>query len=108
MIQNSFITIVCPVYFSCVQADVCHAYQILHAHGIPDERIIVMMMDDIAHNSENPFPGVIINEPNGPNVYKGVLKDYTGSDVNPENFLNIITGNKAAMAGIGSGKVLER
>jgi legumain len=28
------------------QADVCHAYQILHAHGIPDENIIVMMYDD--------------------------------------------------------------
>lgn len=25
------------------QADLCHAYQVLHRHGIPDERIIVMM-----------------------------------------------------------------
>lgn len=33
------------------QADVCHAYQILHRHGIPDERIIVLMADDIANNS---------------------------------------------------------
>lgn len=35
-----------------LQADVCHAYQILHKHGIPDERIVVMMYDDIAHNKE--------------------------------------------------------
>ncbi|XP_076056955.1 legumain-like [Oratosquilla oratoria] len=89
------------------QADVCHAYQILHKHGIPDENIIVMMADDIAHNSENPHPGVIINRPNGPNVYEGVLKDYTGLDVTPENFLNILAGNEKAMAGIGSGKVIK-
>ena len=24
------------------QADVCHAYQIVHAHGVPDDHIIVM------------------------------------------------------------------
>jgi len=32
------------------QADVCHAYQILHKNGIPDSNIIVMMYDDIAHH----------------------------------------------------------
>ncbi len=32
------------------QADVCHAYQILHDHGIPDSNIVVMMFDDIADN----------------------------------------------------------
>jgi len=52
------------------QADVCHAYQIFHRHGIPDSNIIVMMYDDIAHDPENPKQGVIINKPNGPNVYK--------------------------------------
>jgi len=34
------------------QADVCHAYQILHKNGIPDSNIVVMMYDDIAHNLE--------------------------------------------------------
>lgn len=33
------------------QADVCHAYQILHNHGIPDSNIVVMMFDDIAENT---------------------------------------------------------
>ncbi|KAI5103676.1 legumain precursor [Silurus meridionalis] len=60
------------------QADVCHAYQVLHQNGIPDEQIVVMMYDDIAYNHENPFPGNIINVPEGPNVYSGVPKDYTG------------------------------
>lgn len=34
------------------QADVCHAYQILHKYGIPDSNIVVMMYDDIAKNLE--------------------------------------------------------
>ena len=37
-------------YLSHVQADVCHSYQILHAHGVPDDHIVVMMYNDIAHN----------------------------------------------------------
>lgn len=28
--------------------------------------------------SSNPTPGVVINRPNGTDVYKGVLKDYIG------------------------------
>jgi len=89
------------------QSDVCHAYQILHKNGIPDSNIIVMMYDDIANNAENPTKGIIINHPNGNDVYKGVPHDYTGKTVTPQNFINILLGNKAAMKGIGSGKVLE-
>jgi len=89
------------------QADVCHAYQILHSHGIPDENIIVMMYDDIANNEQNPTKGVVVNHPDGGDVYKGVLKDYTGATVTPDNFINVLTGNKAAMKGIGSGRVIE-
>uniref|UniRef100_A0A9J7ZTJ2 legumain n=1 Tax=Cyprinus carpio carpio TaxID=630221 RepID=A0A9J7ZTJ2_CYPCA len=74
------------------QADVCHAYQIVHQNGIPDEQIVVMMYDDIANNDHNPTPGKIINNPNGPNVYTGVPKDYTGGDVTPENFLAALKG----------------
>jgi len=36
-----------------------------------------------------------------------VLKDYTGKHVTPKNFINVLTGNKRAMNGIGSGKVIE-
>ena len=32
------------------------------------------MYDDIANNSENPRPGIIINRPNGSDVYAGVPK----------------------------------
>uniref|UniRef100_L7M9F1 legumain n=1 Tax=Rhipicephalus pulchellus TaxID=72859 RepID=L7M9F1_RHIPC len=86
------------------QADVCHAYHVLHDHGVPDERIVVMMYDDIAHARENPTPGMIINHPNGTDVYRGVPKDYTGDLVTPQNFLDILQGKKVKG---GSGKVIH-
>lgn len=57
-----------------MQADVCHAYQILKKGGLKDENIVVFMYDDIANSPENPRPGVIINKPNGKDVYHGVPK----------------------------------
>ena len=35
-----------------LQADACHAYQIMKKHGIPEARIITMMYDDIANSDE--------------------------------------------------------
>jgi len=73
------------------QSDVCHAFHILHDIGnIPSEQIYVMMADDIANNEENPFPGNIINYPDGPNVYPGVNKNVTGEDVTAKNFLQAL------------------
>nr|CDJ26729.1 legumain-like cysteine peptidase protein [Tityus serrulatus] len=89
------------------QADVCHAYQVLHNHGIPDEQIVVMMYNDIAYNEQNPNPGVVINHINGSNVYKGVPLDYTKDDVKPSNFFNVLWGNATAMKNVGSGKVVN-
>jgi len=89
------------------QADVCHAYQVLRKNGVPAENIITMMYDDIANHTENPTKGIIINEPNGENVYAGLIKDYVGEDVTPENFLKIISGDAKSMKGIGSGRVLQ-
>jgi glycosylphosphatidylinositol transamidase (GPIT) subunit GPI8 len=57
-----------------LQADICHAYQIMKKGGLKDENIIVFMYDDIANHRENPRPGVIINHPQGGDVYAGVPK----------------------------------
>lgn len=59
------------------QADVCHAYQILKRGGLKDENIVVFMFDDIATSEMNPRPGVIINHPQGDDVYSGVPKVQT-------------------------------
>ncbi|KAF7128155.1 hypothetical protein RHSIM_Rhsim11G0047200 [Rhododendron simsii] len=88
------------------QSDVCHAYQLLRKGGLKDENIIVLMYDDIASNEENPRPGIIINSPDGDNVYSGVPKDYTGDDVTVNNFFAVILGNRTALTG-GSGKVVD-
>ncbi|BFZ12376.1 hypothetical protein BsWGS_15414 [Bradybaena similaris] len=91
------------------QADICHAYHIVRNHGIPDERIIVMMYDDIANSAENPFPGNVINKPGGPNVYPGVPKDYTGEDVTPDVFLKVLTGDSDGIKNLlgREGKVIK-
>ncbi|KAM7254155.1 hypothetical protein ACFE04_031837 [Oxalis oulophora] len=88
------------------QADVCHAYQLLKRGGLKDENIIVFMYDDIAYHKENPQRGVIINKPNGPDVYQGVPKDYTGKHCTARNFRNVLLGRKSALTG-GSRKVLN-
>jgi legumain len=89
------------------QADACHAFQIMKKNGIPEENIVLMMYDDIAHNEENPTPGVVINHPSGPNVYEGIKIDYTGITVTPANFLAVLSGDSEKMKGIGSGKVIN-
>ncbi|GJY46329.1 vacuolar-processing enzyme-like protein [Tanacetum coccineum] len=88
------------------QADVCHAYQILKNGGLKDENIVVFMYDDIAYDEENPRKGIIINSPDGDDVYHGVPKDYTGEDVTVDNFFAVLLGNKSAVKG-GSGKVVN-
>lgn len=60
--------------FFGLQADVCHAYQLLRKGGLKEENIVVFMYDDIADNEENPRKGIIINSPHGSDVYEGVPK----------------------------------
>jgi len=88
------------------QADIAHSYQMLVKNGLSKDKIVVMMYDDVAFHRRNPFPGELINVPNGPNVYKGIHIDYRGNDVTPENFLKILQGDYKAMEGKGSGKVI--
>jgi len=89
------------------QADIAHAYQIMRKFGVPETNIVTMMYDDVASNKANPVKGTLINRPGGQDVYQGVVKDYVGKDVTPENFIKILSGNKEAMKGIGSGKVID-
>uniref|UniRef100_A0A7N0V896 Legumain prodomain domain-containing protein n=1 Tax=Kalanchoe fedtschenkoi TaxID=63787 RepID=A0A7N0V896_KALFE len=86
------------VYFRC--------RFLVRSRRLKDENIIVFMYDDIAYNEENPRQGIIINSPQGSDVYEGVPKDYTGEEVNVNNFLAALLGNKTAING-GSGKVVD-
>jgi legumain len=93
------------------QSDTCHAYQLLRKNGMPASRIIVLAYNDIANDSENPFPGKVFNKPDpkgkGQDVWKGCALDYQGEDVTPQVFLNVLTGNADANKGKGTGRVLQ-
>ena len=92
------------------QSDIYHAYQILIKNKFNPNRIITLAYDDLAHNIKNPFKGKIFNKPTnkdpGVDVYEGVKIDYTGKFVTPEIFTAILTGNKTAVAGKGTARVL--
>ncbi|KAL3108020.1 hypothetical protein niasHT_014026 [Heterodera trifolii] len=81
------------------QADVSHAYHTLINHGVEKKRIITMMVDDIANNTENTQPGKIFNVPHGEDVYEGVKIDYRGHEVNPQNFMAILLGDEKRTKG---------
>jgi len=87
------------------QADSCHAYQLMVKSGVPAENIILMMQDDVANDSENPFKGQLYNKPgnNTPDVYKGCKVDYSGKKVTAQLFMDVLTGN----AQRAQGKVLK-
>ena len=75
------------------QADVFHVYQSLIKRGFSKNQIILLAYDDIAYHPKNPFPGEIYNRPDGPNVYEGVIVDYTYNEVNPETYLSVLKGD---------------
>jgi legumain len=94
------------------QSDACHAVQIVKAGGIPSERIINLVYDDIANNPSNPYKGQVFNKPTaagtpGRDIWAGCQKDYTGSSVTAKAFLNVLTGNAQGNLGVGNGKVLN-
>jgi legumain len=94
-------------------ADVCHSYKIVTSHGIDPSRVVLIMYDDVAQSSENPFPGQLFNKPTdagtpGVDVYAACKDhiDYKGEDATAANFLAVLKGDKSAVSG-GTGRVLE-
>jgi len=87
------------------QADACHAYHLMLKSGVPADNIILMMQDDVANSSENPFPGQLFNKPgdDSPDVYKGCKVDYSGDIVTGQLFMDVLTGNTQG----AKGKVLK-
>lgn len=81
------------------QADVLHLYQVLTGLlNIPKKKIILMVKDDLANSTINPHKGIIINEPNGENLYHDLTKDFTGDEVTAENFLKVLKGDETLIA----------
>nr|ACU18842.1 unknown [Glycine max] len=72
----------------------CHLYRTVKRLGIPDERIILMLADDMACNARNKYPAQVFNNENHIlNLYgDNVEVDYRGYEVTVENFLRVLTG----------------
>jgi legumain len=88
------------------QSDVFHAYQSLLQKGMNPNNIIVLAYDDIANSVSNPIRGKVFNKPTyadaGVDVYNGIKIDYSGADVTPAVFLNVLSGNKTFVKGKGT------
>ena len=75
------------------QADIYHVYHTLLNRGFSQSHIILFAYDDIAYNPKNPFPGEVYNRPDGPNVYDGIIIDYSSNMVTPDNYLSVLKGD---------------
>lgn len=77
-----------------------HRYRTVRRLGIPDSQIILMLGDDAACNSRNPFPGAVYaNADKGYDLYDDAIEvDYKGDEVSVENFLRVLSGTSVATA----------
>jgi len=75
-------------------ANTLSLYRTVKRLGIPDERIILMLADDMACNARNSYPAQVFNNENHQiNLYgDNVEVDYRGYEVTVENFLRVLTG----------------
>ncbi|MEI7893431.1 MAG: C13 family peptidase, partial [Myxococcales bacterium] len=78
------------------QADVLAQYQFLRGQGLSDDRIVLIVQDDLAQAPQNSEPGVVRNVPNGPNVMRDVRIDYRPSDLSVADLLSVLLGTSSA------------
>lgn len=94
------------------QADACHNYNILIENGFNPDHIILFLYDDVAWDEENPLKGHLYNRvgDDAPDVYANCKPDYTGRQITPLNYLNVLLGNEEDVrkeTGIEHPKVLK-
>lgn len=77
------------------QADALAQYRLLRRAGLPDDRIVLILADDIASAPENPEPGVVRHEVGGPNLYEDVRIDYRLDSVTASDVLEILGGKRS-------------
>lgn len=77
------------------QADLLNFYQFLKKKGMKDDRIILIMQDDIARNEHNPYPNVIRSSLYGENLYQDIELDYKAGDISVEDISDIMLGRES-------------
>ncbi|KAK1283539.1 Vacuolar-processing enzyme beta-isozyme [Acorus calamus] len=98
MHNNNWAVLVCTSRFWFNyrhMANTLSLYRTVKRLGIPDERIILMLADDMACNARNNYPAQVFNNENHQlNLYgDNVEVDYRGYEVTVENFLRVLTGH---------------
>jgi legumain len=68
-------------------------------NGIPEDQIILMSFDDVAHSLQNPYKGKLFNKPTekgtpGVDVYDGCIPSYKGKKVTPNHLLAVLKGDE--------------
>ena len=78
------------------QADVLAYYQYLKKNNFTDDDIILIMADDIANDTHNPYPGQVIRD-NAllENLYTDVTIDYRLDEITPNDLKKILLGQKS-------------
>ncbi|MFH1522357.1 MAG: C13 family peptidase [Patescibacteria group bacterium] len=82
------------------QADALGVYDMLKQNGIKDDKIILMIYDDVAWAEENNKSGEIYNQLKGKNLRKGAEIDYTGDKVSPKVLSQVLAGKSSVEAPI--------
>ncbi len=77
------------------QADALAMYQLLKAQGLPDDRIVLVIEDDLVSDPRNP-DGAVRNVAGGPDLRLGAEVDYRPSQIGPEDLQAVLEGRPTA------------
>ncbi len=83
------------------QADALAAYHLLRSNGLPDDRIVLMLADDLPGLAQNPLKGDVHRVIGGPNLRDGADVDLAGEAVTPDHLLAAVRGGAGAESGPG-------
>ncbi|KAK9676921.1 hypothetical protein RND81_11G109800 [Saponaria officinalis] len=95
MYTNNWAVLVCTSRFWFNyrhMANTLSLYRTIKRLGIPDERIILMLADDMACNARNKYHAQVFNNENHRLNLYGDNVDYRGYEVTVENFFRVLTG----------------
>jgi len=77
------------------QSDALAVYNMLKENGIKDDKIILMIYDDVAWHENNKQPGKIFNTYKGKDLREGVVIDYKGDSVSPKTLASVLAGESS-------------
>lgn len=80
------------------QADALGVYTMLRENGVPEEKIILILYDDVPYAAENPIKGDVHNIPAGENLRYDAVVDYSGREVTPATLEAVLSGKATETA----------